>query len=62
MNLATVMALGRVQGMDVPDEVRIYAIEVIDTLTFGEELTPELAERVDAVVDEIARDVFGESR
>jgi len=61
MNLATVIALGRAQGMDVPDDVRIYAVEVIDTLTFGEELTPELADRVDEVVREIAAEVFGEA-
>ncbi len=59
LNLATVLALGRSQGMDVPDDVAIYAIEVVDTLTFGEELTPELAARVDAIVDEIANEVFG---
>lgn len=58
MNLATVLALGRSQGMDVPDEVRIYAIEVVDTLTFSEELSPELEARLDNVVDEIAREVF----
>ncbi len=58
MNLATVLALGRSQGMDVPHEVSIYAIEVVDTLTFSEELTPELAARVDVIVDEIAGEVF----
>jgi hydrogenase maturation protease len=61
MNLATVMALGKTQAMDVPDDVRIYAIEVIDTLTFGEDLTPELKERVDSVVAEIAAEVFSDA-
>jgi len=61
-NLATVMELGRRQEMDVPDEVVIYAIEVVDVLTFGEELTPELASRVDAITDEIARELFPEHR
>jgi hydrogenase maturation protease len=60
MNLATVMELGRTQDMDVPDEVMIYAIEAVDVLTFGEELTPELAARVDAVVEEIVAEVFPE--
>ncbi len=60
LNLATVLALGRSQGMDVPEEVRIYAIEVVDTLTFGEDLTPELEACLDSVVDEIAVEVFGE--
>jgi len=59
-NLATVMELGRQQNMDVPDEVVIYAIEVVDVLTFGEELTPALAARVGAIVDEIIGEVFPE--
>lgn len=59
MNLATVMEFGRAQGMDVPDEVAIYAIEVVDTLTFGEELTPAVAAKVDVIVEVIEREVFG---
>ncbi len=61
-NLATVMELGRQQKMDVPGEVVIYAIEVIDVLTFGETLTPELAARVDAIVDEIAGEIFPDEK
>lgn len=57
-NLATVMELGRQQEMDVPGVVVIYAIEVVDVLTFGEELTPELAACVEAIVDEISAEVF----
>ena len=67
-NLATVMELGRQQNMDVPDEVVIYAIEsgtaaranLVDVLTFGEELTPALAARVGAIVDEIIGEIFPE--
>lgn len=59
-NLATVMELGRQQNMDVPDEIVIYAIEVVDVLTFGDELTPALAARVGAIVDEIIGEVFPE--
>jgi len=58
MNLATVMELGRQQKMDVPGEVVIYAIEVVDVLTFGEELTPRLAARVEAIADEIESELF----
>ena len=57
LNLATVLELGRTQDMDVPDDVVIFAIEVVDTLTFGEELTPELNARVDEIVREIAREL-----
>jgi hydrogenase maturation protease len=60
MNLATVMELGRMQGMDVPGEVVIYAIEVVDALTFGEELTPELAAKIDGIVDLIMSEAFAE--
>ena len=60
VNLATVMELGRQQKMDVPREVVIYAVEVVDVLTFGEDLTPELAARVDSIVDEIALELFPE--
>lgn len=58
MNLATVMELGRRQGMDVPGEVVIYAIEVVDTLTFGEELTPAVAAKVGEIVETIVSEVF----
>ena len=60
-NLATVMELGRQQEMDVPSVVVIYAIEVVDVLTFGEELTPALAARVDAIADEIESELFPRS-
>ena len=58
LNLATVMELGRSQNMDVPDEVIILAIEAVDVLTFGEELSPELSCRVDRIADEIAAEIF----
>jgi hydrogenase maturation protease len=60
LNLATVMALGRSQQMDVPDEVIIFAIEAADVLTFGESLSPELSGQVDRIADEIAAEIFPE--
>ena len=59
-NLATVMELGRRQKMDVPEEVIIFAIEVVDVLTFGESLTPELEARVGEIADEIAGEILPE--
>ncbi|MCD4690697.1 hydrogenase maturation protease, partial [bacterium] len=41
-NLATVLEFGRMQGLDVPDETTIFAIEVADVLSFGERPTPAL--------------------
>jgi hydrogenase maturation protease len=60
LNIATVMELGRSQEMDVPGEVIIFAIEAVDVLTFGESLTPELADRVDGIAEEIASEIFPE--
>jgi len=57
LNLATVIEFGRRQGLDVPDEIVIYAVEAEDTLTLGEELTPALAARLDGIVDEIAGEI-----
>ncbi len=61
-NLATVLELGRVQGMAVPDEVIIYAIDVIDVLSFGEEPSPELMAKVDGIAARIVGEVLGEER
>lgn len=60
LNLATVIELGRRQGMDVPDKVIIYAVEAVDVLTFGEELSPELAAKVDGIAEEIANELLEE--
>jgi hypothetical protein len=38
----------------VPGDVIIYAVEIRDALTFGEELTSEVAACVDDVVERIA--------
>jgi hydrogenase maturation protease len=59
MNLATVLELGRRQGMAVPGEVVIFAIEAPDVLTFGEELSAPLAKRVDRIVEELAGEILG---
>ncbi len=59
-NLATVLELGRVQGMGVPDQVIVYAVEVSDVLSFGERPTPALEAKVDAIAERIVREVLGE--
>ncbi len=58
MNLATVLEFGRRQGLDVPEETIIYAIEVRDVLTFGERPCSELEQKVDDFAETIASDVF----
>jgi hydrogenase maturation protease len=57
LNLATVMEFGRRQGLNVPDDVIIYAVEIRDALTFSEELTSAVAASVDDVVERIANEL-----
>ena len=58
LNLATVIEFGRQQGLKVPYDVIVYAVEVRDTLTFGEELTSEVAASVSDVVERIAGELL----
>jgi hydrogenase maturation protease len=57
LDLGTVLEFGRRQGLEVPEDVIIFAIEAKDTTTFGESLTAELAQRVPAIVEEIAAEI-----
>ena len=55
IDIPAAFALGRRLGYKMPDYVRIYAIEIKDNTTFGEECTPEIAERIPSIVLQIAR-------
>ncbi len=59
LNLATVLEFGRRQGLAVPREVTVYAVEVRDATTFGERLSPAVEARIDDIVREIERELFG---
>ncbi|MFQ5713360.1 MAG: hydrogenase maturation protease [Candidatus Scalinduaceae bacterium] len=45
--------MGKKLGMKVPDEIRIYAIEVNDPFNFGEELTDKMKKLLPKIVDRI---------
>lgn len=55
INLATALELGKSLGMHVPEEIRIYAIEVEDNQTFSEICTPSVEEAIPRIVNEIAK-------
>ena len=59
LNLATVLEFGRAQGLAVPGEVIVYAIEVPDATTFGERLSPALEASMGDIVRTIEHDLFG---
>jgi hydrogenase maturation protease len=58
-NFATALELGRRMGMRVPaeDEVHIFAVEIFDNLTFGEELSPVLEAALPELLDEMHAEI-----
>jgi hydrogenase maturation protease len=59
LNLATVLEFGRGQGLAVPREVVVYAVEIRDANLFGERLSPEVEARLDEIVAVIERELTG---
>lgn len=51
MNLPTALELGRMLGIRLPAEIRIWGIEAEDVDTFGESLTDDVAKAVPEAVD-----------
>ena len=51
IDLPTALAFGRTLNIPMPGEVMVVGIQADDTLTFGETLTPALAEAVAPAVD-----------
>ena len=52
------LELGRRLGLDMPGEIRIYAVEAPEPFIFGEGLSPALAESLAKIVEGIFFDVF----
>ena len=53
--LREALELGKMAGLRLPEEIRIWAIEAGDVETFSEGLTPEVRQAVPGVVDSVAR-------
>ena len=56
VDFATALELGKRLGLSLPEEIIILAVEVADTTTFSESLTPE----VEMVVPRVVEMVLGE--
>ena len=52
------LELGRKLGMELPEEIAIYGIEVKDILTFGESCTPEVEGCLPQIVETIMKNEF----
>jgi hydrogenase maturation protease len=55
--LITALEMGRKIGLNLPQEIIIYAIEVVNTLDFGEELTPAVAEAIPEATETILEEL-----
>ena len=53
LDLATVFEIGKRMGYEMPRSVRIYALEITDNTTFGEECTKEVEESIPTAVRKI---------
>jgi len=60
INLFTAWELGKQLGVKLPTKLVIFAIEVEDVLTFGEELTPLVAAVVPKVCEMVLDELKGE--
>ncbi len=55
LSMSGALRLGRSMGMALPDDesIIIFAVEVEDTLTFGEACTPQVADGIPRVIDAV---------
>jgi hydrogenase maturation protease len=56
-NLPVALEMGRMLGLPLPHQVKIWAIEAQDVETCGESLTEKVAEAVPAVVSRVLREL-----
>ena len=54
LGIGETLALGRMLGLPMPDQVRIFAIEVADPFTLGTRLTPAVEQAIAEAVDRVA--------
>jgi hydrogenase maturation protease len=60
--LGMCLRFGRTCGLQMPDDVRVFGIGVIDPYTFGERCTPIIEKALPAIVEAIEREYFGEAQ
>lgn len=53
LGVGEILSLGRTLGLDMPERVRIFAIEVADPFTLGTRLTPAVQEALPAIVERV---------
>ena len=56
LDIATVLKVGQEMGYKIPAAVSIYAVEIKDNVTFGEECTEEVEQRIPSLTEQIMRE------
>jgi hydrogenase maturation protease len=56
-SLRVALELGRAAGLELPEDVRIWAVEAADVETFSERLTPAVEGAAARVVEQVLRDL-----
>ena len=59
VNFATALELGKRLGLALPQQIIIFAIEVEDVTTFGEECTPKVREAIPVCVEIVIQELNG---
>ena len=55
VNFATAMELGKRLGLNLPQDIRIYAIQVEDISTFGENCSPSVERAISGIAEKIIK-------
>lgn len=58
MDIKTALELGKRVGVDMPDSISIYAVEVLDNITFSEKMTPEVKKRLPILVNQVIEEII----
>ena len=63
VNFATALELGKRLGLALPQQIIIFAIEVENVTTFGEECTPKVREAIPVCVEVVIEEIIlGDSK
>jgi len=60
VNFATALELGNRLGLTLPKQIDMFAIEVADASTFGEECTPDVRQAIPVCVEMIIQELKGD--
>lgn len=57
VDLTTALEFGKKAGLDLPQEIVIFAVEASDVSTFSEECTPEVKKAIPACVEMVLKEL-----